>query len=135
MDQARRYGWICFQLDNSTGCKSNIDDHQNLLIAHQAITHILSQDDPTVTVDPKMTAILAVYSLIFTRWSLAVTPANYPNFIWFVGIYGRDFDSFALSSHSINAAMQTALLGKYGWTMNKKDEKPQVEAAPIEEKR
>lgn len=56
----------------------------NWTIPLAAITHILSSEDPTVTVDPKMTAILAVYSMIFTRWSLAVTPPNYPNFIWSV---------------------------------------------------
>ena len=37
-----------------------------------------SGKDPATTIDPKSTLTLALYSLFFCRWSLAITPANYP---------------------------------------------------------
>jgi len=39
------------------------------------IAHIRSGKDPS-TIDPYMTANLMVYSCLFMRWSLAITPAN-----------------------------------------------------------
>eukprot|EP00300_Choanocystis_sp_HF-7_P000763 c1062_g1_i1.p1 GENE.c1062_g1_i1~~c1062_g1_i1.p1 ORF type:complete len:165 (+),score=18.06 c1062_g1_i1:33-497(+) len=46
-----------------------------------AISHILENKDPINTIDPVMTSSLAIYSILFMRWSLAISPANYPLFI------------------------------------------------------
>ncbi|CCW71300.1 unnamed protein product [Phytomonas sp. Hart1] len=35
---------------------------------------------PINDIDPKMTTILCTYSMLFLRWSIAISPANYPLF-------------------------------------------------------
>lgn len=49
----------------------------NWAIPAAAISHIWENEDPT-KIDPRMTSALSVYSLLFIRWSLAITPPNYP---------------------------------------------------------
>jgi hypothetical protein len=58
---------------------------------------MLSSKDPATTIDPMMTSSLAVYSLLFMRWAIAVTPANYP----------------LLVCHVSNEAVQLVQLGRW----------------------
>lgn len=59
---------------------------------------MLSDKDPSSTIDPIMTSSLCIYSLLFARWALAITPANYP----------------LLICHLSNEAVQLIQLGR--WT-------------------
>ncbi|KNC56328.1 UPF0041 protein A [Thecamonas trahens ATCC 50062] len=52
----------------------------NWTIPAAAIAHIVGNEDPT-KIDPMMTSSLVVYSLLFMRWSLAISPQNYPLFV------------------------------------------------------
>lgn len=36
---------------------------------------------PLESIDPVMTSVLCVYSALFVRWSVAISPANYPLFL------------------------------------------------------
>lgn len=36
---------------------------------------------PLKDIDPAMTSILCIYSALFMRWSIAISPANYPLFL------------------------------------------------------
>ncbi|EPY33748.1 hypothetical protein STCU_02018 [Strigomonas culicis] len=51
---------------------------------------------PYQEIDPVMTSILLVYSSIFCRWSIAISPANYP----------------LLACHLTNSTVQAATLAK-----------------------
>jgi len=61
-----------------------------------AIAHIWAQKDPRKN-DPRMTTALCVYSLLFMRWALAISPVNYPLFV----------------CHLCNEAVQLTQLGRY----------------------
>lgn len=67
----------------------------NWLIPIAALTNLYRQ--PASQVDPKMTSILALYSCVFMRWSIAISPANYP----------------LLACHTTNSLAQFTTLGKY----------------------
>ena len=69
----------------------------NWSIPLAAITHIVNQKDPATTIDPVMTTSLAIYSLLFMRWAIAITPANYP----------------LLVCHMANEVAQLTQLGRY----------------------
>ena len=66
-------------------------------VSLQAITHMMSSKDPATTIDPVMTSSLVVYSILFMRWAIAVTPANYP----------------LLVCHICNEIAQLAQLGRW----------------------
>jgi hypothetical protein len=67
----------------------------NWLIPIAAITNLYNQ--PAANVNPQMTGILAVYSCVFMRWAIAISPPNYP----------------LLACHIANSTAQVATLGKY----------------------
>jgi hypothetical protein len=48
-----------------------------------AISHAISNKDAS-KIDPRMTSVLTVYSVLFMRWSLAISPPNYPLFLMHV---------------------------------------------------
>lgn len=52
---------------------------------------------PAENINPSMTATLMVYSCIFWRWALAISPANYP----------------LMLCHTANASVQVVTLGKW----------------------
>eukprot|EP01114_Cavostelium_apophysatum_P017415 TRINITY_DN5167_c0_g1_i1.p1 TRINITY_DN5167_c0_g1~~TRINITY_DN5167_c0_g1_i1.p1 ORF type:complete len:109 (+),score=0.16 TRINITY_DN5167_c0_g1_i1:137-463(+) len=70
-----------------------------------AVTHIVQHKDPS-TIDPKMTAVLGIYSLFFMRWALAIEPANYA----------------LLAMHGVNAGAQATQLGR--WLTTSKTSQP-----------
>jgi len=61
-----------------------------------AITHIYAKKDPQ-TIDPKLTTVLCIYSVLFMRWSLAIEPPNFP----------------LLVMHITNEVAQLTQLGRY----------------------
>lgn len=67
----------------------------NWLIPIAGINNLRTQ--PANHIDPTMSGILAVYSLVFTRWAIAISPPNYP----------------LLACHLTNSAAQLATLFKY----------------------
>lgn len=67
----------------------------NWLIPIAAITNLYKQ--PAENVNPQMTGILALYSCVFMRWAIAISPPNYP----------------LLACHVANSTAQFATLGKY----------------------
>jgi len=97
----------------------------NWAIPAAAIANVLSGKDAS-TIDPVMTSSLAVYSLFFMRWALAISPANYP----------------LLICHISNEAVQLFQLGrwanaKYGQKASadgKVEKKPAKDAKAIEKK-
>lgn len=52
---------------------------------------------PATSIDPVMTSVLACYSMVFFRWSIAIAPPNYP----------------LMLCHTANATLQLVNLGKY----------------------
>lgn len=52
---------------------------------------------PLSDIDPVMTSVLCVYSLLFMRWSVSILPANYPLFL----------------CHATNSTVQAATLGRW----------------------
>ncbi|EGG17767.1 UPF0041 family protein [Cavenderia fasciculata] len=56
------------------------------------------KNDPS-TIDPVMTTTLASYSMVFTRWSIAISPPNY----------------WLLACHVTNSIAQATQLGRWGW--------------------
>jgi len=73
-----------------------------------ALTNIYNNQEPK-QIDPRMTSALAVYSFFFMRWSLAITPPNYP----------------LLLCHICNEAAQLVQLGRwaqYAWGQPKEQE-------------
>lgn len=68
----------------------------NWLIPVAAVTNILYQ--PPENINIVMTGVLAMYSMAFMRWSLAITPANYP----------------LCGMHCLNVMAQSTLGVKYG---------------------
>lgn len=54
---------------------------------------------PVKDIDPVMTTVLCMYSILFMRWSLAIFPANYPNFL----------------CHITNATVQGTTLVRWGF--------------------
>ena len=67
----------------------------NWLIPIAGINNLRTQ--PADHIDPMMSGILAVYSAIFTRWAIAISPPNYP----------------LLACHITNSTAQFATLFKY----------------------
>lgn len=60
--------------------------------------HVIGQKDPQNTIDPRMTSALVLYSMLFMRWALAISPPNYPLCL----------------CHVINFVIQSVQLGR--WT-------------------
>jgi len=60
------------------------------------MAHIYYQNDPK-TIDPRMTGVLCIYSFLFMRWAIAITPPNWP----------------LLACHVCNEATQLTQLGRY----------------------
>lgn len=60
---------------------------------------------PIADIDPVMSSVLCTYSLLFVRWSVAISPANYPLFL----------------CHATNSTVQaaTTLRWVYGKTLMK----------------
>ncbi|KPA73686.1 putative mitochondrial hypothetical protein [Leptomonas pyrrhocoris] len=56
---------------------------------------------PLSDIDPVMTSVLCVYSMLFMRWSVSILPANYPLFL----------------CHATNSTVQAVTLGR--WTLGK----------------
>ncbi|KAL7697276.1 hypothetical protein N2W54_003007 [Lotmaria passim] len=56
---------------------------------------------PLSDIDPVMTSVLCVYSLLFMRWSVSILPANYPLFL----------------CHVTNSTVQAVTLGR--WAVGK----------------
>ncbi|KPI87831.1 hypothetical protein ABL78_3058 [Leptomonas seymouri] len=52
---------------------------------------------PLSDIDPLMTSVLCVYSLLFMRWSVSILPANYPLFL----------------CHATNSTVQAVTLGRW----------------------
>lgn len=52
---------------------------------------------PLSDIDPIMTSILCLYSMLFMRWSVAIVPANYPLFL----------------CHATNSTVQAVTLGRW----------------------
>jgi len=67
-----------FKSDSWTKTVGTFGAIANWAIPLAGITHMMSTKDPATTIDPVMTSALAVYSVFFMRWALAVSPANYP---------------------------------------------------------
>jgi hypothetical protein len=67
----------------------------NWLIPIAGASNFVNQDASHI--NPVMTATLMVYSTIFWRWAIAVTPANYP----------------LMLCHTANASVQALTLGKW----------------------
>jgi len=67
-----------FKSDSWTKLVGTVGAIFNWSIPLAGITHMMSTKDPATTIDPIMTTSLAVYSLLFMRWSIAISPANYP---------------------------------------------------------
>lgn len=80
---------------NATRFVGYIGAAANWLIPIAGLNNLRTQ--PAENIDPMMSGILAVYSLVFTRWAIAISPANYP----------------LLACHLTNSAAQLATLGKY----------------------
>ena len=53
---------------------------------------------PADNINAPMTMVLAAYSGVFFRWSIAISPANYP----------------LMGCHIVNSSTQIATLAKYG---------------------
>ena len=70
-----------FRSDSWAKTVGTIGALANWTIPLAAITHIVNRKDPATTIDPIMTSSLAIYSLLFMRWALAISPTNYPLFI------------------------------------------------------
>lgn len=75
----------------------------NWLIPIAAMTNLYTK--PADSVNPQMTGILAVYSCVFVRWAIAISPANYP----------------LMACHIANSTTQLATLGKYMLYANKEE--------------
>lgn len=54
---------------------------------------------PLEDIDPIMTTILCIYSSLFTRWAVAIAPANYPLF----------------ACHLTNVTVQACTLLRWGY--------------------
>lgn len=67
----------------------------NWLIPVAAVTNLVNQ--PAENINPQMTGILTLYSCVFMRWAIAISPANYP----------------LLACHIVNSSAQVLTLGKY----------------------
>jgi hypothetical protein len=67
-----------FKSDKWTKLVGTVGAFANWGIPLAAITHVMSDKDPATTIDPRMAGMLAFYSSLFVRWSLAISPANYP---------------------------------------------------------
>ena len=66
----------------------------NWLIPIATLNNVYSQAPENI--DPVMTGVLALYSSVFMRWALAISPANYP----------------LAACHVTNFCAQVTLLGK-----------------------
>ncbi|ESL07622.1 hypothetical protein TRSC58_04686 [Trypanosoma rangeli SC58] len=54
-------------------------------------------------IDPVMTSILCLYSVVFLRWALAVTPINYPLFFCHLTnttVQGATFVRYAITGRN-----------------------------------
>lgn len=69
----------------------------NWLIPIAGITNFPTR--PLSDIDPIMTTVLCIYSAFFMRWSVAITPANYPLF----------------ACHATNSTVQAATLLRWGY--------------------
>ncbi|CCW64204.1 unnamed protein product [Phytomonas sp. EM1] len=69
----------------------------NWLVPIAGIVNFSSR--PINDIDVKMTSVLCVYSLLFLRWSIAVSPVNYPLFF----------------CHATNSTVQAATLLRLGY--------------------
>ena len=67
----------------------------NWLIPIAGAGNLMKQDASNI--NPAMTCTLLVYSTIFWRWAIAISPANYP----------------LMLCHTANACVQTGTLGKW----------------------
>ncbi|KAK7194854.1 hypothetical protein NESM_000406400 [Novymonas esmeraldas] len=67
----------------------------NWLIPIAGIMNFSSR--PLSDIDPIMTSILCVYSMLFMRWSVSILPANYPLF----------------ACHATNSSVQAATLVRW----------------------
>ena len=67
----------------------------NWLIPIATLQNLVRQKPSEV--NPQMSTILAVYSVVFMRWAIAISPANYPLF----------------ACHVVNSSAQFATLGKW----------------------
>lgn len=77
----------------------------NWLIPIAAISNLVNM--PVENINPQLTGVLAVYSCVFMRWALAISPANYPLF----------------ACHVANSTAQTATLVKYALGSGSKTQK------------
>lgn len=69
----------------------------NWLIPIAAMSNLYYQ--PADSINPSMTAVLTAYSCIFFRWSIAISPPNYP----------------LMACHIVNASAQAATGVKYAF--------------------
>ncbi|KAG5512292.1 hypothetical protein JKF63_07814 [Porcisia hertigi] len=67
----------------------------NWLIPIAGITNFSTR--PLSDIDPAMTSVLCVYSMLFMRWSVSIVPANYPLF----------------ACHATNSTVQAATLVRW----------------------
>ncbi len=67
----------------------------NWLIPSAAIANLFRQ--PADQINAPMTCVLALYSCVFFRWAIAISPPNYP----------------LMLCHVANSSAQVATLGKY----------------------
>ena len=67
----------------------------NWLIPTAAINNL--RNKPASEIDVRMTSILSLYSLVFVRWAIAISPPNY----------------LLCACHLTNSSAQLVTLGKY----------------------
>ena len=79
----------------------------NWTIPLAGIAHMQSDKDPATTINGPMTCSLIFYSFLFMRWSLAISPANYP----------------LLVCHGTNEVIQCIQLGRHINALNKAEKK------------
>jgi len=105
-----------FKSDSWTKTVGTIGALANWSIPLAAISHMLSSKDPGSTIDPIMTTSLAIYSLLFMRWAIAISPANYPLMV----------------CHIANEAAQLTQLGRWAMAEKKPDKGKKTDSPVID---
>lgn len=82
---------------NFVRCVGYVGAAANWLIPIAGIMNFPTR--PLKDIDPVMTSVLCVYSALFTRWALAISPANYPLF----------------ACHATNSSVQAATFIRWGY--------------------
>ena len=91
-----------FRSDRWTKTVGTIGALANWSIPLAGIAHMLSTKDPATTIDPITVGTLTVYSLLFMRWAIAISPPNYPLLLCHVAnviVQSTQLTRYAIAPH------------------------------------